>query len=79
MNGNWNMCINVPEIMYNRQTLNYKVKNCNDNNTIVKNATLSISALKFSLTTTSAKIDFDAARNFDLPINQHEPIFRRIY
>lgn len=79
ISGSWNFSIKVPDIMYNRKTLNYTVKNCNDKNTVVKNATLSITALKFDLTTTSDKINFDTARNHDLPINEKEPIYRRIY
>lgn len=59
--GDYNFEVDVPEEMYNRETVIYKVKNCNDNKTIVEDATLSNTAFKISIPlTTTDKIDYKA-------------------
>ena len=79
LNGNWKLSVDVPEKMYDRESITYKVKNCNDKDTIVKKAILSNTALKFEMTSTSEKIDFDLAHNKDLSVFETDPIRRRIY
>lgn len=59
--GDWNFEVDVPEEMYKREVVVYKVKSCNDKNTIVDNATLSNTAFKISIPyTTTDKIDYEA-------------------
>ena len=59
--GNWNFEVDVPEEMYKREVVVYKVKSCNDKNTVVDNATLSNTAFKISIpVTTTDKIDYKA-------------------
>ena len=59
--GDWNFEVDVPKEMYERKLIIYKVKNCNDKNTIVENATLSNTAFKISIpVTTTNKIDYKA-------------------
>lgn len=59
--GDWNFEVDVPEEMYKREVVVYKVKSCNDKNTVVENATLSNTAFKISIpVTTTDKIDYKA-------------------
>lgn len=59
--GDWNFEVDVPKEMYERKLIIYKVKSCNDKNTIVENATLSNTAFKISIpVTTTDKIDYKA-------------------
>ena len=59
--GDWNFEVDVPEEMYKREVVVYKVKSCNDKNTVVDNATLSNTAFKISIpVTTTDKIDYKA-------------------
>lgn len=59
--GDWNLEVDVPEEMYKREVIVYKVKSCNDKDTIVDNATLSNTAFKISIPiTTTDKIDYKA-------------------
>ena len=58
--GNWNFELDVPQEMYNRETIIYKVKSCSDSKTKVGDATLSNTAFKINiLETTTDKIDYD--------------------
>ncbi|MBR0350644.1 MAG: DUF4179 domain-containing protein [Clostridia bacterium] len=58
--GNWSFELNVPEEMYNRETVIYRVKSCNDSKTKVGSATLSNTAFKISIPeTTTDKVDYD--------------------
>lgn len=57
--GNWNFELEVPKEFYNRETVIYKVKNCNDDNTQLNKAILSNTGLKITLTTTTGKIDIN--------------------
>lgn len=57
--GNWNFEVDVPEEFYNRTSTVYKVKNCNDDKTILTKAVLSNTAFKIELTTTTDKIDYE--------------------
>ena len=58
--GNWNFKVDVPEEMYNRENIVYKVKSCNDKNTLVGYAYLSNTALKISIPeTTTDKVDYE--------------------
>lgn len=41
LDGDWKIDLDVPEKMYNRQMISYKVTNCNDNRFLVTNATVS--------------------------------------
>ena len=57
--GNWKFEEDVPEEMYNRETVIYKVKSCSDDKTVVEDAVLSNSAFKISIpVTTTDKIDY---------------------
>ena len=59
--GDWKFEENVPEEMYNREVVIYKVKSCNDDKTVVENAVLSNTAFKISIpVTTTDKIDYKA-------------------
>ena len=59
--GDWKFEENVPEEMYNRETIIYKVKSCSDDKTIVEDAMLSNTAFKISIPfTTTDKIDYEA-------------------
>ena len=59
--GDWNFELDVPEEMYKREVVVYKVKSCNDKNTVVEDATLSNTAFKISIPiTTTDKIDYKA-------------------
>ena len=58
--GEWKIELDVPEEMYKRETIIYKVKSCNDDNTKVENATLSNTVFKISISeTTTNKVDYD--------------------
>ena len=58
--GNWNFQADVPEEMYNRENIVYKVKSCNDNNTKVGYAILSNTAFKIEIPeTTTNKVDYE--------------------
>ncbi|MBR3254828.1 MAG: DUF4179 domain-containing protein [Clostridia bacterium] len=57
--GNWSFELNVPEEMYNRETVIYRVKSCNDSKTKVESATLSNTAFKINLETKTDKIDYE--------------------
>ena len=59
--GDWNFEVDVPKEMYEREVVVYKVKSCNDKDTVVDNATLSNTAFKISIpVTTTDKIDYKA-------------------
>lgn len=59
--GDWNFEVDVPKEMYEREVVIYKVKSCNDKDTVVDNATLSNTAFKISIpVTTTDKIDYKA-------------------
>lgn len=59
--GDWKFEENVPEEMYNRETVIYKVKSCSDDKTVVENGVLSNTAFKISIpVTTTDKIDYKA-------------------
>lgn len=59
--GDWKFETDVPKEMYDRETIIYKVKSCNDNKTIVNDAMLSNTAFKISIPETSTdKIDYKA-------------------
>ncbi|MBR3613900.1 MAG: sigma-70 family RNA polymerase sigma factor [Clostridia bacterium] len=59
--GDWKFEVDVPEEMYKREVVVYKVKSCNDKDTVVDNATLSNTAFKISIpVTTTDKIDYKA-------------------
>ena len=59
--GDWNFEVDVPKEMYEREVVVYKVKSCNDKDTVVDNATLSNTAFKISIPyTTTDKIDYKA-------------------
>lgn len=61
--GSWNFELDVPKEMYNRETIIYKMKSCNDQKTNVGNATLSNTAFKINISeTTTDKIDYDLLR-----------------
>ena len=57
--GDWRFEIDVPEEMYNRETIIYKAKSCSDDKTKVENATLSNTAFKINLKTQTDKIDYE--------------------
>ncbi len=58
--GNWKFELDVPEKMYNRETIIYRMKSCNDEKTEVSNATLSNTAFKIFISeTTTDKIDYE--------------------
>lgn len=57
--GDWKFEIDVPEEMYNRETIIYKAKSCSDDKTKVGNATLSNTAFKINLETQTDKIDYE--------------------
>lgn len=59
--GDWKFEEEVPEEMYNREIVIYKVKSCSDDKTIVEDAILSNTAFKISIpVTTTDKIDYKA-------------------
>lgn len=59
--GDWKFEVDVPKEMYEREVVIYKVKSCNDKDTVVDNATLSNTAFKISIpVTTTDKIDYKA-------------------
>lgn len=49
--GNWNLEVNLPETMYNRETVLYSVKNCTKDDVIVTKAQVSNTAMKIELVT----------------------------
>lgn len=49
--GNWNLEINLPETMYNRETILYGVKECTRDDIIVTKAEVSNTAMKIELVT----------------------------
>lgn len=57
--GNWNFEVDVPEEFYKRETIIYKVKNCNDEKTQLTKAILSNTAFRIEMTTTTDKIDYE--------------------
>ena len=58
--GNWNFKVDVPEEMYKRENIIYKVKSCNDENTKVGYAILSNTAFKIEIPeTTTDKVDYE--------------------
>lgn len=58
--GDWNFELDVPEEMYNRELMIYKVKKCSDENTVVGNATLSNTSFIMSIPlSTTNKIDYE--------------------
>ena len=57
--GNWAFKVEVPEDMYNRENIIYRVKKCNDKNTKVSYAILSNTAFKIEIPeTTTNKVDY---------------------
>ena len=59
--GDWKLEAEVPEEMYKREAIIYKVKSCNDDKTIVADAILTNTAFKISIPlTTTDKIDYKA-------------------
>ena len=65
--GNWAFKVEVPEDMYNRENIIYKVKKCNDKNTKVGYAILSNTAFKIKIPeTTTNKVDYEILHS-DLP------------
>ena len=58
--GNWNFKVDVPEEMYKRENIVYRVKKCNDENTKVGYAILSNTAFKIEIPeTTTDKVDYE--------------------
>ncbi len=57
--GNWHFEVDVPEEFYKRETIVYKVKNCNDNKTQFTSAILSNTALRIAFTTSTDKVDYE--------------------
>ena len=57
--GNWNFEVDVPEEFYKRETISYKVKNCNDEKTKLNKAILSNTALRIEMITSTDKIDYE--------------------
>ena len=58
--GNWNFKVDVPEDMYKRENIVYRVKKCNDENTKVGYAILSNTAFKIEIPeTTTDKVDYE--------------------
>lgn len=57
--GDWNFQVDVPEEFYKRETIVYKVKNCNDDKTQLTEATLSNTAFRIALITTTDKVDYE--------------------
>ena len=58
--GNWNFKVDVPEEMYKRENIIYKVKSCNDENTKIGYAILSNTAFKIEIPeTTTDKVDYE--------------------
>ena len=57
--GDWNFKLDVPDEMYNRENIVYKLKSCNDKNTKVGYAILSNTAFKIEIPeTTTDKVDY---------------------
>ena len=66
--GNWNFEIDVPEEFYNRETIIYKAKSCNDDSININEivASLSSTALKISIPEMQTnKVNYEALRNYD--------------
>ena len=62
--GNWKFDLDVPEEMYNRELVIYKMKSCNDDKMVFGDATLSNTAFKISiLETTTDKVDYELLHN----------------
>ena len=58
--GDWKFELDVPEEMYNREIIAYKVKGCSDENTIAGDATLSNSSFRMSIPlSTTDKVDYE--------------------
>ena len=58
--GNWNFKVDVPEEMYKRENIIYRLKSCNDKNTKVGYAILSNTAFKIEIPeTTTDKVDYE--------------------
>ena len=58
--GEWNFKLDVPEEMYKRENIVYRVKSCSDKNTKVGYAILSNTALKIEIPeTTTDKVDYE--------------------
>lgn len=72
--GNWKFEVEVPEEFYTRETINYKVKNCNDKETKVTKAVLSNTGFKIYLNTTTKKIDYELIHANDKDILEKEPL-----
>lgn len=66
--GNWHFEIDVPEEFYNRETIIYKAKSCNDNSININEieATLSKTALKIYIPEMKTdKVNYEALHNYD--------------
>lgn len=66
--GNWNFEIDVPEEFYNRETIIYKAKSCNDDSININEivASLSSTALKISIPEMETnKVNYEALCNYD--------------
>lgn len=58
--GDWKFELYVPEKMYNREIVNYKVKSCSDENTVVGNATLFNTSFRISIpVSTTDKVNYE--------------------
>lgn len=57
--GDWHFEVDVPEEFHKRETIVYKVKKCNDDKIQLTRATLSNTAFKIALTTTTDKVDYE--------------------
>ena len=58
--GDWKFELDVPEEMYNREIVAYKIKSCSDKNTIAGDATLSNSSFIMSIPlSTTDKVDYE--------------------
>ncbi len=66
--GNWHFEIDVPEEFYNRESIIYKAKSCNDNSININEikATLSKTALKIYIPEMKTnKVNYNALHNYD--------------
>lgn len=66
--GNWHYEIDVPEEFYNRKSIIYKAKSCNDNSINVDKviATISNTAFKISIPEIETnKVNYEALHNYD--------------
>ncbi len=55
LKGNWNIDVNVPEKMYNRQSIAYKVVNCENSDFQITNAILTNTGFEFGMIISNIK------------------------